>query len=355
MEKNSGNNSLITVVVPLYNVGDFLPRFFESLNKQNFDNFSCLFVLDSSPDNTETILYKCIKDFPNLQCRVLRKPKREGLGKARDFALDSGLINSKYVIFIDADDVPQPDFLLKLVDKAEKAGADITFCGFRRIDEKTGKEISVEMVHNPETICSGDFSDIVCYFNPATWNKLMLVSTIGALRYVYKGGLCEDEMFYLQMIPRCKVLAFVNEPLYDYRIRGDSLASSIDEKVYGPVQEAYLDVKKKYESNPAFFAPYQDFLVASIFMRFAIGFTTRVCLSNRKHSNLIIRSSKTFLDSNFKGWRKNKYLSFSRCFKRGFKALNIWRCRLLYKLNLFPLFVFEYSAFTKLFKKDVKW
>ena len=168
MEKNNQNNPLVTLVVPLYNVGEFLPRFFVALSQQIFKDFLCLFVLDDSPDNTEQSLDECVGRYSDLSCRILHKPNREGLGKARDFALDSGLIGSKYVIFVDADDTPQPAFLEKMVAKAEKTGADITFCGFRRVDEKTGKEISVEMVHNPESLCSDEFSDLVCYFNPAT-------------------------------------------------------------------------------------------------------------------------------------------------------------------------------------------
>ena len=97
-------------------------------------NFTCIFVYDKSTDGTLTKLQSLIAKYPTFHCAVLVKPQKEGVGKARDFAIESGLVTSRYVLFLDSDDSFSPSYLSTLFQRAEATNADITMCGYRRID-----------------------------------------------------------------------------------------------------------------------------------------------------------------------------------------------------------------------------
>ena len=135
----------------------------------------------------------------------------------------------------------------------------------------------------------------------------------------------------------------------------ESVLAGPNKELYERSLLGYKGVKDFYLSKGGRYIDFMPILEASVFVRFGIGMTTRTCLCDSKEKKKIIKESRQFLDIFFTGWRKNKLLSFFECAKRGVKTLLIWRCRFLYKINCFNIFVFDYSLFTKLFKKDIKW
>ena len=103
------------------------------------------------------------------------------------------------------------------------------------------------------------------------------------------------------------------------------------------------------------FAKCMPLLEAFVFLRVAIGETTRVCLAKRHFYSSVIKDTKKWLTENFPHWECNKYISFWHCLRNGIKALLIWRCKFLYSIGCFGLFVLDYKLFTSIFKKDIKW
>jgi glycosyltransferase involved in cell wall biosynthesis len=347
------NDIFVTFVVPVFNAELFLKSFFLSLSSQTYQKFQCLFVFDKGNDDTLEILKRMVESS-SFPCQILEKPSKEGVGKARDYALDSGLISTKYIMFIDVDDQLDPSFLEKLVCKAESEKADMTICGCQKIDAKTNRVLANVMVNNPSSLTNFFDNNILLYINPAMWNKLLLFSLVGQIRFVYKGG-GEDGMFLLKILPKCKKICFINEPLYKYLVHENSLITTTDETFLEMSKRMYLDTKKFYQIQGGEYQSFFCLLDSYAFLRLGIGETTRVCFNDWRSSLRITKSVKRFLDCYFPSWRDSPYLSFNRSRKYGIKGLLVWRCRLLYKINLFPLFFIDYFLFTKIFRKDVRW
>jgi glycosyltransferase EpsH len=345
---------MITLVVPVFNSAPFLPPFFNCLHNQSFSSFKIIFVYDKSSDDTLALISAFSKKNQKFSCSILLKEKKEGVGRARDYAIESGLIDTKYVLFLDSDDQFEPSFLQALFDSAEKNDSDIAMCGYDRKDEASGRVLSTEMVHNPTKIETLSSSPIIPYLNPAPWNKLYRFEIIKEARFIYPGG-GEDEMFFLEALPNCKKISFVNEVLYHYLIHPGSVISKTDVKLYEKAKEGYKSVVSFYKTHGDKYLIFWSLCEACIFIRFGIGMTTRTCLSVPKQKGGIIKETKSFLDAYLSGWRKNPLVSFRTSIRNGIKPLFIWRCRLLYKINCFRVFVFDYSLFTNVFHKDIKW
>jgi Glycosyltransferases involved in cell wall biogenesis len=345
----------ITLVIPVCNSEHFLSGLFESLNAQTNHDFSCLFVFDQSEDNTLTVLKDLVSKTSLFSARILEKPVREGVGKARDFAIESRFILSPFVLFLDSDDLFSQDFIERMLTKAISSGADITLCGFKRIDEKDGHIISVDMIHNPPEITDLAHNQILPYLNPAPWNKLIKTDLIRDNRFIHRGGSGEDAMFFVKLLPLCHKIAFINEPLYYYRVSRSSVSGKTNLDCLQEAKEGYLEVRQYYLEHGDSYSAFFSMLEACIFLRVAIGETTRTCLSLKHHYHNVIKDTRTYIYSNFPNWKRNPFLSFGSCAKHGFKTLMIWRCKMLYRLNWFGLFVFDYKLFTRLFRKDIKW
>jgi glycosyltransferase involved in cell wall biosynthesis len=345
----------IDVVIPVYAAETFLAECLDSFLAQTLKDFKIFAVYDISPDRSLEILKAYQGKFPPGTFEILESPKKDGLGAARDFALNTGKLHGEYVLFPDADDYVEPTYLQKLYERAVETKAGITFCGFNRFDEKTGKNISVDMIHNGgQVITDLAHYDQLIYLNISVWNKLYRLDLFSSLRFTNIKR-AEDTMCYLKIMPLAGSIAFVNEVLYHYRVRSGSLANSFKPEHLEAICEGFDGVIAFYKDHEKECQTFYPFLEASAFMRVALGPTVRAVLSNKKNEKTLIKITKTWLYSRFPKWYRNPYLSFRRCLKYGHKTLNVWVVKTNYRMGLFRLFIFNYRAFTKLTHKDIKW
>jgi hypothetical protein len=183
---------------------------------------------------------------------------------------------------------------------------------------------------------------------------LIKTSLIGDARFVHKGG-GEDLMFFLKLLPKTNKIAFLNEPLYIYKVNPGSKAAGTDTKMLDEAKNGYLETRDFYFAHGEKYIGFLPLLDTFVFIRLGIGLTTRVCLTKRHGFHPIIRDSKLFMNSYFPGWKKSRFLSFRVSRRHGIKSLMIWACRCCYKCGTFGLFVTCYRLYTKMTKKDIKW
>ena len=111
---------IVTVFVTVYNVAAFLPRFFESVAAQTFDDYNLLIFDDGSEDNT---LELCERQAAvDERIRVVHS-EHIGISAARNRVLR--MIDTPFTVSMDADDIYSPDYLLHLVEAQNSTGADL--------------------------------------------------------------------------------------------------------------------------------------------------------------------------------------------------------------------------------------
>lgn len=149
-------NELVSVIVPVYKVEQYLDRCIDSIVNQTYQRLEIILVDDGSPDSCGAMCEDwCKKD---KRIRVVHK-ENQGLGYARNTGLDYA--TGDYVVFIDSDDFISHDYVEKLLTPMIESSADLVVGGFIR-KYKSGKEISNPVVHEKKVVTQENIiSDIL--------------------------------------------------------------------------------------------------------------------------------------------------------------------------------------------------
>lgn len=258
----SVENPLVSVIVPIYKVEAYLKRCVDSIVAQTYQNLEIILVDDGSPDSCPQMC----DGYSVHDCRVKVVHKENGgLADARNAGLD--VASGEYISFIDSDDCIHEDYISKLLDAVEKNDADIAVTKFFKfssdtVDVQTLEEKSHRKVSLKDAICS------YCSLNSAEsatfiscCNKLYRRTLFETLRFP-KGKLNEDAFISYQLLANAvNGIVLVDEPLYYYYIRNNSIVGSSFSKGNLDVLDAYhgavkwFQNKRDYESSLFFYPP----------------------------------------------------------------------------------------------------
>ena len=115
---------MISIIVPIYKVEEYLPRCIESILNQTYQDFELILVDDGSPDLSGDICDAYAENDPRI--KVIHQDN-SGISDARNIGLSRA--RGEYISFIDSDDWVHPEFLQQLLYTIEKYDADIAECG----------------------------------------------------------------------------------------------------------------------------------------------------------------------------------------------------------------------------------
>ena len=245
------NSPLISVVVPVYKVERYLKDCIDSLLAQTYRNLEIILVDDGSPDNCPQICDDLANQ--NEQIRVIHQ-HNQGLSEARN----SGLKASKgtYIVFIDSDDYIEDTFIEKLYNAIEHSNSDIGVCAFYYTSEDGKKDERLYHDPCPRYICMNAYEaiqDVFSYPNllgVTAWNKMYKTNLFIDNDILYpKGMLHEDEFTTYKLLDNAEKIVYVDEPLYHYRQRGNSI---MKQNIYTriPTYEAIIrDIENYYKGQ----------------------------------------------------------------------------------------------------------
>ena len=221
---------LVSVIMPIYNVGKFLEECLESVIHQTYKNLEIILIDDGSKDNSPEICDKYAKIDKRI--KVIHQ-ENKGLSAARNAGLD--FFKGEYVYFIDSDDFVDSNAISRCVELIEKDNSDIASFYFHYVDEDS-KEIVPFVKKDIKPIWNvDDFWDNISCFGDAeltiaavvVWNKLFKREIFDNVRFEV-GRINEDSFIIPDIIRNVKTISFINEPLYSYRKRSNSIMSRYD-------------------------------------------------------------------------------------------------------------------------------
>lgn len=213
----------ISVIIPVYNVGTYLPRCLSSVQKQTFSNIEILCINDGSTDNSVEIL----KQYAAIDKRIkIFSQENKGLSFARNRGIEAA--GGKYIFFLDADDYLHPQALEILHTSANISNAPVvvgeTFCRLGRSKANTSaydvQKLKPTIYHQPLR----DLYDMRMVAAVA-WNKLYRHDVIKNRRFI-EGILYEDWPFTTCLFADIDFFAGVPMPLYMYNTDMSSITRS---------------------------------------------------------------------------------------------------------------------------------
>lgn len=212
---------LISVIIPVYKVEKYLDACVGSVVDQTYKNLEIILVDDGSPDRCPAMCDAWAEK--DARIRVIHK-KNGGLSDARNAGLK--IAAGGYVSFVDSDDFTEKSMTKKLLFACEKYDADVAECGYLEFEkeEETFHALKSEM---PEVIVKGPaeaLNDLLdeSTFKVVAWNKLYRKELFKGLGFE-TGRQHEDVFFTYRAFGASRRVAKVEEPLYAYRKRDDSI------------------------------------------------------------------------------------------------------------------------------------
>lgn len=213
--------SLISVIVPIYKVEEYLDRCVQSILNQTWKEFELILVDDGSPDRCPQICDLWAKKDGRI--KVIHKANG-GLSDARNAGMQTA--SGEFVAFVDSDDWVAPDYLRILLEVMQKKDCDIVECNVIRTNgEDLGEVLPVEegnsiTLFQTEQALEHLIKD-EC-FHQHVWNKLYRRSVIHGILFE-KGKTNEDEFWTYQIFGNAKVVGKVEVPLYYYLQRSSGI------------------------------------------------------------------------------------------------------------------------------------
>lgn len=212
-------DSLISVIVPIYNVEKYLDRCVDSIINQTYKNLEIVLVDDGSLDNCP----KMCDDYAEKDSRIKVVHKENGgLSDARNAGMK--VATGEYVSFIDSDDYVSLDFYETLLDTIVDNNSDIVECGVVKFyeDNSFDKYSDDLKVTNYDTLDGLEGLINENPFKQHVWNKLYKSSI--ALDIPYEvGKLNEDEFWTYQIFGKAKKVTRIYKTMYYYFQRGSSI------------------------------------------------------------------------------------------------------------------------------------
>lgn len=220
----------ISIIIPAYNVENYIAECLFSIIKQSFKNFEILIVDDGATDRTNEI----IKIFSKFDNRIkLIEQKNQGAGTAKNNALNQAI--GKYIIFVDSDDVLLPDALKMAYDTISQNKVDVVVFGAEGIleDKKVNCSYGIENVPN-------EIKNKILTQKEKYIFKLPVIAMckIYDREFLVKNSIYfqttktgEDQIFHIKAILLADKIFILDKNLYGYRKRRKgSLTSSKKKK-----------------------------------------------------------------------------------------------------------------------------
>lgn len=237
---------LVSVIVPVYNVENYLEECIVSIVVQSYSNFELLLVDDGSTDSSGDICEMLKRKYSDIDIFVYHK-ENGGLSDARNYGIDRA--NGSYITFVDSDDYIKPDYIEELVESLEKNEADMSVCGLSLLkngiliatNDARGKDL-----FNRENAVKMALKNRI---RQSAWGKMYRREVFKSIRFP-KGLLYEDLAVFFDILLQCDRIAVFDSPLYIYRIRNESIMrSEFSEKQFCEVriiEEAMEKVEEYY-------------------------------------------------------------------------------------------------------------
>lgn len=237
--------ALISVIVPIYKVEQYLSKCVQSLLNQTYPHLEIILVDDGSPDGCGAICDEFARQ--DRRVRVVHK-KNGGLSDARNAGIE--LAKGAYLAFVDSDDWLEPDAYEAMLALAEKLRVPMVCAGRFDEDGLTGEQTPGLCPEREEVVTGQELVRRILrweHLDSAAWDKLYARELFSNIRYPV-GRVVEDVPTTYRLALLAGRIAMLPKPVYHYVHREQSITTApISKKSFHAPEHAalvYEDIRK---------------------------------------------------------------------------------------------------------------
>lgn len=217
---------LISIVVPVYNIAEYLSECIESIMSQTYRNIEIIIVDDGSTDGTSELCDELSLQDSRI---VVIHQTNGGVSSARNCGIDTA--RGQYITFIDGDDWVEKNYIEVLYNSIKKGDADISAVGFiyqypngeEKILNITEKSVLIRATEALNQVCD-PIRPWVGYACGKLVRKDILKNN--GIRFDTSVKICEDSLFWCTVFEQSETVVKNKEAMYNYRIRETSATRS---------------------------------------------------------------------------------------------------------------------------------
>lgn len=294
-----------SIIVPVYNVEDFLRACLDSVYSQTYKDFEVILVDDASSDKSGEICDEYKEKYPDNT--VVIHQENMGAGGARNTGLSKA--RGDYICFVDSDDTITGDALCRIAKCIDEQNPDFVFITANNVDME-GNVLSVssrpEYENGKLYYLDETPSVITTALNP--WDKIIrreIIEKSGVLfplRVFY-----EDIRTMSKWVVGCKSFVYLNDPVYNYTLRPGSTMNSEKVMRNAEIIDAMQDLVTWYAEN-GIYDKYRSELDFLIIDHVFVSATVRVLRTESKKHPLV-KQFRDYTFDNIVSIKDNKYVS----------------------------------------------
>ena len=249
---------LISVIVPVYKVEQYLEKCIESITNQTYKNLEIILVDDGSPDNCGKMCDEFARKDKRI--KVIHK-KNGGLSDARNFGLK--VAKGKYIQFVDSDDYMDLDMIKFLYDNMKKYDCDISMCGYYIVK---GNELETDCKNEKEIFSP---KEAIAEFlidkrvRAYAWNKLFKLELFKDVSFPV-GRVFEDQLTIPKLFLKAKKIVFNNKPLYYYVKREGSILNTQTKELRIAYINAVFEIQDYIKNNITGLEQYLNYNISHV-------------------------------------------------------------------------------------------
>ena len=216
-------NTIVSIIVPVYNVSKYLKICLDSIQKQTYKYIEVILVNDGSTDNSLDICNEYVNNDDRF--KVITQDN-QGLSSARNTGLKN--YTGQYVFFVDSDDYIKENTIELLLNKAIDNDSDLVCCDMEYLYDDNHTEFT-----SGGDFIEGNVKDkpSLLFINNTACNKLIHTSILG--NFDFPHGLWYEDLASIPLLlAKAKHIVKLDEVLYVYYQREGSIAHSADKRIF---------------------------------------------------------------------------------------------------------------------------
>ena len=215
----------VSIIIPVYNVVDYIERCWKSVNAQTYSNIELIFVDDCGTDESISKLETLISEGSRFPVQIIKHKKNRGLSAARNTGIEAS--SGDYIYFLDSDDDLAPSCIEELVAPLGDYDYDFVIGDYKLIGDGGYSPLLL-----PEGGIIGNEKIIKAYaegkWYVMAWNKLLKKSFILGNGLFFKEGIIhEDVLWTFKLACLSESMYVVPKPVYNYYVRKASIMTSM--------------------------------------------------------------------------------------------------------------------------------